>query len=233
MANTSRRERLRAAQEADRRRRRVRTFAAVVMLVMAFGSAPQAATRPPNGTAASDGIVVYPGKATQGSPVVGLYLDYQCSHCVQFEDKFGLTLDDLAGKGEIQLINHTKVFLDRGNNEGLSHKAAIAAACSDSAGVYNAFHQGIFAAALNGPYTDELLRVQLPQTTGITGAALTAYQSCYDTRAMLGWVNGVEEASAKAGVNETPTMKINGKTIDLTTLPSDVNQLRQFILDNA
>jgi len=244
MANASRRERLRAAQEAERRRRRVRTFAAVgvgvgaiaaivVMIVMSMGGAPQVTSRPPNATAASDGIVVNPGKAAQGAPVVTLYLDYQCSHCVEFEEKFGLTLDDLAGKGEIQLVNSTKVFLDRGNNDGLSHKGAIAAACSDSAGVYSAYHQGIFAAAANGPYTDELFRVQLPQRTGITGDTLTAFQTCYDTRATLGWVNGVEEASAKAGVNETPTMRINGKTIDLSTLPSDVSQLSTFIKDNA
>ena len=48
-----------------------------------------------------------------------------------------------------------------------------------------------------------------------------------------GFVQGVEEASAKAGVTATPTMKVNGKTIDLATLPDDVNQLKQFIADAA
>lgn len=246
MANASRRERLRAAQEAQRRSRRARVIAAIgvavgavaaiaVMIWLSVGNAPSqpTANRPPNATANGDGIAVNPGKAKPGAPVVGLYLDYLCSHCVQFEEKYGFTLNQLANDGDIELINHTKVFLDRGDAAGLSHRAAVAAACSDVAGVYKAYHQNIFAAAFNGQYTDQLLRVTLPQQTGITGAALTEFQSCYDNRSMLGFVQGVEEASAKAGVTATPTMKVNGKTIDLATLPDDVNQLRQFIADAA
>lgn len=246
MANASRRERLRAAQEAQRRRRRARMIAAIgvgvgavlaiaamVWLSLGNPSGQPTANRPPNATAGGDGIVVNPGKAKPGAPVVGLYLDYLCSHCVQFEEKYGFTLNQLANDGDIQLVNHTKVFLDKGDNAGLSHRAAVAAACADIAGVYKNFHQSIFAAAFNGQYTDELFRVALPQQTGITGTALTDFQSCYDGRATLGFVQGVEEASAKAGVTGTPTMLVNGKTIDLATLPNDVNQLQQFIADAA
>lgn len=246
MANASRRERLRAAQEAQARRRRARLIAAIgvgvgavvaiaVMIWLSIGnsSSRPAAERPPNATASGDGIVVNPGTAKPGAPVVGVYLDYQCSHCVQFEEKYGLTLNQLANDGDIELINHTKVFLDRGDSTGLSHRGAVAAACSDVAGVYKAYHQSIFAAAFNGPYTDQLFRVTLPQQTGITGAALTAFQSCYDNRSMLGFVQGVEEAAAKAGVTATPTLLVNGKTIDLATLPDDVSKLQQFIADAA
>ncbi|MFT4294332.1 MAG: thioredoxin domain-containing protein [Micropruina sp.] len=247
MANATRRERLRAAQQAQQRRRRTRMMAAVgvgvgavlaigVMIWLAIGGSGNgqpAANRPPNATAAGDGIVSNPGKAAAGAPVVNVYSDYLCSHCVQFEDTFGFALSDLASRGEIQLIANTKVFLDRGNNEGLSHKAAMAASCADVAGVYDAYRQGIFAAAASGPYTDDLFRVQLPQRTGIAGDALTRFQSCYDNKTMLSWVNGVEEASSKAGVNSTPAMKINGKDVDLGTLPDDASKLKQFILDAA
>ena len=244
MVNTSRRERLRAAQVTEQRRRRARIVAAIgvgvgalvaitVMIWSSIGNAPQVADRPPNATSANDGIVVNPGKAPQTAPVVGLYFDYQCPHCVTFEEKYGLTLNDLANSGEIQLVNHTKVFLDRGDPSGLSHRAAIAAACSDAAGVYTAYHQGIFAAAYNGQYTDELFRVTLPQQVGLTGDKLARFQACYDNRTMAGFVQGVEDAAGQAGVNSTPTLMINGKNQDLTKLPDDVSALKAFIVAAA
>lgn len=240
MVNASRRERLRAAQVAEQKRRRVRIFAAIgvgvgalvaiaVMVWSSFGAAGRVADRPPNATAAGDGIVVNPGKAKPNAPVVGLYFDYQCPHCVTFEEKYGLTLNDLANSGDIQLVNHTKVFLDKGNAEGLSHKAASAAVCSDVAGVYKAYHQSIFAAAYSGQYTEELFRVALPERVGLTGDKLTQFQACYDTKKMAGFVQSVEDAASKAGVNSTPTLIINGKNQDLTKLPDDVNQLKAFI----
>lgn len=241
MANASRRERLRAAQQAQAKRRRVRIIAAIgvgvgalvaiaVLIWSTIGNAPApVAARPPNATAANDGIVVNPGVAKPNAPVVGLYLDYQCSHCVTFEEKYGLTINALANAGDISLINHTKVFLDKGDANGLSHRGAIAAACADVAGVYKNFHQSIFAAAYQGEYTDELFRVTLAQTAGLSGEPLTQFQSCYDNRTMAGFVQGVEEAASKAGVLSTPTLVINGKTQDLTTLPDDVSKLQAFI----
>jgi len=245
MANASRRERLRAAQVAQHKRRRIRVIAAAgvavgaVVVIMAMlwssfgGSSPKAADRPPNATAASDGIVVNPGVAAAGAPVVGLYLDYQCSHCIEFEEKFGFTMNEMSNKGEIQLINHTKVFLDKGDNNGLSHKAAMAAACADVAGVYKDYHQRIVASARSGPYTDELLRNELPTASGLTGDKLKAFQACYDNKTMLGWVNGVEEASAKAGVTSTPTLMVNGKPLDLNTLTGDDADIRKEIMAAA
>ncbi|HOQ53590.1 MAG TPA: thioredoxin domain-containing protein [Micropruina sp.] len=241
MANSSSRERLRAAQQAETKRRRARVIAAigvgvgalVAIAVMIWasmgGAAPSATTRPPNATASNDGIVVNPGKAKPNAPVVGLYFDYQCSHCVSFEEKYGLTLNALSNNGDVSLVNHTRVFLDRGDATGLSHRAAIAAACADTAGVYKDYHQSIFSSAYQGAYTDDLFRVTIPQQLGLSGDTLTRFQSCYDDRSMAGFVQGVDDAAAKAGVNSTPTLMINGKTQNLTTLPEDVTKLKAFI----
>lgn len=142
----------------------------------------------PNATASNDGIVVNPGKAKPNAPVVGLYFDYQCSHCVSFEEKYGLTLNALSNNGDVSLVNHTRVFLDRGDATGLSHRAAIAAACADTAGVYKDYHQSIFSSAYQGAYTDDLFRVTIPQQLGLSGDTLTRFQSCYDDRSMAGFV---------------------------------------------
>ncbi len=91
MVNASRRERLRAAQVAEQKRRRVRIFAAIgvgvgalvaiaVMVWSSFG-AGRVADRPANAPAAGDGIVVDPGEAKPDAPVVRLCFDRQWPHC--------------------------------------------------------------------------------------------------------------------------------------------------------
>ena len=78
---------------------------------------------------------------------------------------------------------------------------ATAAACADVAGVYKNYHQSIMSAAYDGPYTDELFRVTIPSQVGIYGDTLGDFRTCYDTKAMAGFVQGVEDAAVKVGVN--------------------------------
>ena len=59
------------------------------------------------------------------------------------------------------------------------------------------------------------------------------FRTCYDTKAMAGFVQGVEDAAVKAGVTSTPTLVINGKVQDLTKLPDDVTKLKAFIDEAA
>lgn len=234
MTNQSQRERLRAAQIADQRARRWRRIAgvgaailAVVMLaVFVIVLMPQQQSTaakpgdltPPNASATQDGIVVNPGQGSADVPLVALYFDYQCGGCLTFERTFGTALAFLAESGEIRLENRTRVFLDRGNAEGLSHKAAVAAACADLSGSYSDYHQSVFASAAQGPYTDSLLRETIPKQIGITGEKLTAFQQCFDDRATLTWVKTVDEAAQKAAVNSTPTMTVNGKAVPIEEL---------------
>lgn len=228
MSAGSQRQRLRDAQLAQQRdshlRRLIIVGASVLGLVLvavmavviiqqfqkpaapASGGLPY----PPNATAARDGIVV---NDNPGKPDVGLYFDYQCSHCVQFEQSFGGALSLLGETNEIRLVHHTRVFLDRGDAQGLSHKAALAAACADVVGGYLPYHTAIFEAAPRGPYTDKLLLETIPAQIGIAGSDLTAFRSCYTNQNLVPFVANVEDAAMKAGFNQTPLLTVNGKTI--------------------
>ena len=249
MTTSSQRERLRQAQIADqraRRRRRIVGWAAavlglvlvavfVVVLIPKPGTTPQPGDQtPPNAATGMDGIVVNPGKGTPDVPLVALYFDYQCGGCLTFERTFGTALAFLAESGEIRLENRTRVFLDQGNTEGLSHKAAVAAACADTAGRYSDYHQAVFDSADQGPYTDTLLRETIPTQIGITGETLTTFQQCFDDRATLTWVTSVDEAAAKAGVNSTPTMTVNGTTVPVEDLTGKTGgDIAQIVADAA
>ncbi len=236
----SRREALRRQQEAQARAKRFQRIIIVGAIVLAVvvvgvfgtifvsqlnrsGTTTSGGTSaiPVNATADHSGIIVNPGTFKEGVPKVEIFLDYQCPVCKQFEGQFGATVDEMAGKGQIQLIYRTMTFLDNNLRNDSSTKAGIAAACADNAGSYSAYHNAIFAGqpTTEGQgYTTQQLRVDFAGTAGITGEKLAGFQSCYDTRATSGFVQGTNEGAAKATVNSTPTIMVNGTKLDNTVV---------------
>ena len=56
---------------------------------------------------------------------------------------------------------------------------------------------------------------------GLSSAALTTWDQCYAAKSHNQWVESVQTQSEKDGVNGTPTVKLNGKALDLTGLTRD------------
>ncbi len=236
MSNQSRREALRAQQQAQaeaERKKRIMTVVGIVLavvLVVGGGglliflnrdsitatSAGAKALTPPNANKDLSGIIVNPGKAKAGAPVVAVYQDYQCPWCKTFDIALGPKLLAKAAAGEIQLEYHTMTFLDINLRNDSSIRAGVAAACADVAGVYAAYHDGIY---LNQPtsegvgYPDQLLRVTLPEKVGLSGTKLADFQRCYDTKATTEFVKGTNDKAGRAGVTGTPTYFVNGKDV--------------------
>ncbi len=195
-------------------------FVAVVIQNQSHPAASSSAT-PPNATASKDGIVVNPGKATAGAPVVELFFDYQCPVCKQFEGIYGDSLKSLAASGAIELHYRTMSFLDTNLNNDASLRAGIGAACSDFVGKYSAYHDEIYTnqpATEGDGYTDEMLSVTIPANVGIAGADLTTFQACYKDQTTKAFVQGMNDSASKAGVNATPTFHVNGKDLPLQTI---------------
>ena len=53
---------------------------------------------------------------------------------------------------------------------------------------------------------------------GISGDALTTWESCLKAGRYTDYVNSVEEASFQDGVRGTPTVRINGEEIELAAI---------------
>ncbi len=248
MPGPSQRQRMRDAQLAQQRQARLRRLIIVgasvlglvlvavmaVVIIQQFqkpaATAPSELPYPPNATAPRDGIVV---NDNAGKPDVGLYFDYQCSHCVQFEQSFGGALSLLGQTNEIRFVHHTRVFLDKGDAQGLSHKAALAAACADVVGGYLPYHSAIFEAATQGPYTDKLLLETIPAQIGITGTELTAFRACYSNQNLAPFVQAVEDAALKAGLTETPLLTVNGKPVPASTFTGKTGDDLRDIIEAA
>lgn len=235
------RERLRQAQAAAAKQQRLTRIigvgAAVLVLVvvgvmvgvliqgMNAGGGSADAT-PPSATADGKAIVVNPGKAMDGAPVVELFFDYQCPACNQFEMAYGAALTAAAEAGEIDLRYRTMTFLDASLGNDASVRAGVAAACADVAGSYSAYHDATFASQPENEgsgYSDELLRDLIPVSAGITGDALTAFQACYDTQATKAFVTGTndlgtQDLQAISNRVSTPSLHVNGKDLSLTDI---------------
>lgn len=253
---SNRREQLRRQQEAQARQKRtnriigisagvlalvlVAVLAVVLVQGMAKSTPSTAAITPPNVNAAKNAIVVNPGKAAAGAPTLTLYLDYQCPNCRVFEENYGSMFETEGQAGTWTLEHKTMIFMDKNLSNTGSSRAAYAAACSDVSGHYAAYNREVYAnqeleeTVGSVGFSDQVLRVTIPATVGITGEALTAFQACYDNRATRAFVESVDKSAYTDGVTGTPTLAVNGKVLSLAKLTDATPAgLKAFILANV
>lgn len=188
-------------------------------------------TYPAGATGEGGGIVVNADKVKPGAPTLDIYEDFQCPACKGAEDQLGPTIDKMSEAGEVKVVYHTKNFLDDQLNNDSSTRAALGAACAADAGKFEAYHDLVFK---NQPqqegtgFTDAQLQ-QFAEGAGIAGSALDTWKKCYSDEQYTGYVNNVEETSARAGVTATPTFHVNGTKFDLGQVTS-VDDFRTKVL---
>jgi protein-disulfide isomerase len=161
------------------------------------------------------GILVNASTAKPNAPTLDLYEDFQCPSCARLEEAIGAQVTSMAKAGQIKLVVHTLRVLDDNLKNDSSARSATAAACAADAGKYLPFHAAVFAAqpVKEGEgYTDAQI-TDFAKQAGITGPALTTWQQCTNSGQHDQYVLDVQQASDKAGVTGTPTLKLNGKDI--------------------
>ncbi|MEY2837547.1 MAG: hypothetical protein RLZ46_929 [Actinomycetota bacterium] len=151
--------------------------------------------------------VVFNGELT-GVPVIDIYEDFQCPVCAQFEQLNGAYIESLIAEKKATVVYHTLSFLGPE-----SVNAANAAACSADEGKFLEYHRLLMMNQKqeNSGAWDNGFLATLGQTAGITSQK---FSSCVNKGDYLGWVSNVAAAGAKANVNSTPTVFVNGKEID-------------------
>jgi len=185
---------------------------------------------PPDGTAEMGFIQVKAPNASPDALVVDEHLDYQCPYCHLADEVVGPSFRALAERGDIILRVHIRSFLDVSLKNDSSTRAAMASTCADTVGSFLAYHEAIFAnqpAKEGTGYTDQQLRVDFPAQAGITGADLTAFQTCYDTKQTLAYVEQMEEVNSTSRTinyteqdppGGTPAFYVNGTVLSLSQM---------------
>ena len=225
--NARERTRLAAEQAAARKRDQrilISVVVAFVVLVVAGGIVFQAwrTSRAPSAAPPAT-VSASPVTITNGRPIplgsadapvtITLYEDFHCPHCADFEEQFGPTISQAQESGAARVELYPMAFIDEG-----SVTAANAMACAAEAGFGQAYYLGLFA--------NHTLQWSDPQLIDLAAKVAgsppsDAFKTCVMRRAHADWVTSMNAAADQNGVQQTPTMLINGKNVEIESLTPD------------
>lgn len=241
-AAASRREELRARQEAEAKKaRRMKVFVvtAIVVVVAVIATVgivafnkwregQQAGSRQDGvsaeqiipSTVAPDSYSLAISKENwvDGTPQVKIFLDPQCPGCGGLERAHGKALAEFASQGKIQLSYQVAHFLDRGFGTNHSYNGAIALSCAADV---NKFSDYAFQLFSNQPanegdgWPEADIRDTYAANAGISGGELKKFQTCYDSKQTNDFVKKMDE-NLPDDMRSTPSIYVNGKNVKLT-----------------
>lgn len=146
---------------------------------------------------------------TAAPKVVEVFVDFHCPHCVEFEERFGPTIQEAESKGLVKVEVYPLSFIDTG-----SVSAANAFACSAVAGFPRAYFNGLFANATR-QWSDQ----QLLALVGQVGRASTPeFEQCVTGKQQQAWVDSINAAGDSRGIKGTPTILVSGQQLAINTL---------------
>jgi protein-disulfide isomerase len=232
--NNTRRTRELARQQAElaaRQQRERRIFIVVALALVALiigggialqawrtGRAPIVSARPSiNATPiqVSDGKPLLLG-SDHASVTITLYEDFHCPHCAEFEEEFGPTITAAQDQGKATVQLYPMSFIDAG-----SAAAANAMACAGEAGFGPAYYLGLFANPTLR-WNDQQLIALASQVSG--GGPSDTFRTCVTSRAHADWVASINRVAEANHVDQTPTMFLNSRPVDLATLTPEALQ---------
>ena len=162
---------------------------------------------------------------------VEVWSDFQCPAC----DLFATTIepdliDQYVATGKARVVYRDRVVIDRpATTDVESHQAAAAARCAGDK--FWAFHDYLFENQ-KGENAGTFSSAFLASVAAAVGADRTAYDACMANGAadMVAAVNAETALGVAAGVNETPTIALNGTLLPggaqpMTTLGPAIDKL--------
>lgn len=166
---------------------------------------------------AADGGVVVAGS---GPIVVDVYSDYICPICERFEERYGTELQTAMNAGRITVRYHGVAILDSYSEPaGYSSRAANAALCSVSAGIFPAYHQRLFTdqpAEGSAGLTDEQLTAFGTELGADLGACISGGQNAAAVTAVTEAATSDESLRNENGQFGTPTVLLDGARVDVS-----------------
>ncbi len=219
----------------DRRRRRIVGLSLLVgfllvgLVVGSYGwwlshrtptAAPEAQSSrvafAPVAASATQGIRI--GAATTPHTVT-VYLDFNCSHCRDFEERFAPTLTSLQDAGKVTIEYWPMAFLTP--QSPLASNAFRCAAEVDP-GFGRSLHDALFANY--GTTWDNTKLVSLGRS--LKPDAPPPYDSCVTTGTHVQWALDLTKAAfAGPAKNGTPTVYVDGAPFSLNQTPQQMEAL--------
>jgi protein-disulfide isomerase len=216
-----------AARAEARRRTLIITIsvAAVIAVVVGVGifvqqarkqnQAAVAASTPAN-LGGKNSILV--GQPTAKNTLV-LYEDFQCPICKEFETADAGQISQWVSAGTVKVEYRPIAFLDRMSDSQYSTRSlnAAAAVVTTKLSAFEKFHALLFQnqPPEQGHGLPDATLIDLAVQAGADKSAITPLIT---GQKYASWVAKATDQASKDGVNGTPTIIINGKTVDTTKI---------------
>lgn len=235
-----------AAAQAKERRIRVIGTAAVVVIVaglLGIGVMGSRNSAAPAGDGTIPAVVDQETGAytynpdTSAADTLELWEDFQCPGCGNFEKIFSGTVKQLADDNVVKLIIHPAAFIDvnMGNNESTQATSAWGCALNEGKEYGWQVREAIFA---NQPekegdgWTNDQFN-NFGKQAGLTGQALSNYTKCVQDLAHAKWAAVGTQHFRDAGIQSTPTVWLNGKSVPEEALSQGPDAFAKWIKDNV
>jgi protein-disulfide isomerase/uncharacterized membrane protein YphA (DoxX/SURF4 family) len=158
-------------------------------------------------------------RGTGRAPVtITIIEDFQCPNCRLFDQLLGKQITTYVNNGTALVLYHIVTYLDAASTTHYSSRAANAAACVQDLEGTDSFvrmHDVLFAhqpaEGSAGLSNDELINMAVA-----SGAGRTAVTSCINQDRFGAWVAASTDQASKDGFVATPTVIVNGVTVDLS-----------------
>ncbi|HEY7023592.1 MAG TPA: thioredoxin domain-containing protein [Candidatus Limnocylindrales bacterium] len=143
---------------------------------------------------------------------VDIWADFQCPYCGQLARSIEPSLiNQFVTTGYARLVFHDLAFLGQRSNSSWdeSVEAASAARCAADQGLFWQM-QGWLFANQNGENEGAFAQARLRSIAQAAGLDMTSYDSCMAAGDKQASVQSDTASSFSAGIQSTPTIKING-----------------------
>ncbi|OBK72367.1 DsbA family protein [Mycobacterium sp. 1274761.0] len=176
---------------------------------------------------ASDSVITKEG-TTEPKVVLSMFEDFLCPACGNFEKNFGPTVNKLIDTGAVAADYYMVSILDRAG-DGYSSRASNAAYCvaDESIDAFRRFHAALYAQQPEenvGPFPDNARLIEIARQAGAGGGV----PDCINKGRYVEMAQGL---AAAAGVQSTPTIKINGEEYKLDTPQALVDKIKGIVGD--
>jgi protein-disulfide isomerase len=178
----------------------------------------------------SSKVVNQPGTSNPKA-VVSFYEDFLCPACGNFERTFGPTVSKLIDIGAIAADYSMVAILDSQKNNNYSSRAGAAALCvaDESIDAFRRFHSALFSADIQPnergtSFPDNARLIEIARVDGVVGKV----PDCINSGK---YVSRVAGEAAKANINATPTIKINGQDYEPSTPDALVSKIKSIVGD--
>lgn len=141
--------------------------------------------------------------------VVTVWEDIHCPHCATLEDRIGPTLTAAVRDGRARLELYPMQIIDAG-----SGRAAAALGCAAEQGMALSFHSALW----ENPrlvWDNEQLASVGKASGGDKGEAIAR---CIADGRHVAWAASLESAGQAAGIEGTPTVSVDGTSMDVGKL---------------